>query len=129
VRVRSEPATHPSIAQQVAWSNAGLSGADAIGAAVESYIADNPVSVLSGASTLTLATPRREHSETVAAVGVTTLNRVVVDLAPADDANENDPEMTDLVSLSARAGTDTITFTVCFSELTSGPINLIWSAV
>ena len=64
------------------------------------------------------------HTETVTATGMTPDKQVLVALANGLDANENEPEMIDLVALSGLAGTDQLTITMTFSERTSGPINL-----
>jgi hypothetical protein len=87
-----------------------------------------PGAGVSGAAVLTLPTARIEHEETVAAVGVTPSSRVVAWLAATADDDENDPEMTDLVTLWARPLTDEIAIGVTFSTPASGPINLNWSA-
>jgi hypothetical protein len=50
-------------------------------------------------------------------------------LAPHDDADENHEQLLDLVTLTARAGLDEITFTASFSAPTCGVIKLIWSVL
>ena len=84
---------------------------------------------LAGAATVTLSAAAFQHSETVAAVGVLPASVVLVSLAPALDADDNDPELLDCVSLWATPGTDTITFGLTFSTKTVGPVKLNWSAV
>ena len=70
-----------------------------------------------------------EWTETVAAAAVVATDRIGVFLAPADDADENDPEMLDLLTLVARPDNGTIKFTASFSERTSGPIKLLWKVL
>lgn len=84
---------------------------------------------LADTATVTLGTAAFQHSETVAAVGVTPASVVLVSLAPVVDADANDPEMLDVVALWATPGTDTITFGLTFSTKTVGPVKLNWSAV
>lgn len=85
---------------------------------------------LSGTASLTVPDPagRLEHLETLAAPGVTASNRLFVGLAPVDDGDENDPELTDLICLSALAGSNSIAVTATFGGRMSGPIKLNWSA-
>lgn len=84
---------------------------------------------VSGVSGTAIVTAPRgyEHEETIAAVGVTPGMLVFATLAAALDADENDPAMIDLNTLWARAGTDEITFSLTFTEITSGPINILWT--
>ena len=84
--------------------------------------------VLRGAVTVTLPNSRIEHAETVAAVGVTPANIVMISLSPGTDADENDPEMLDVLALSARPLTDQIEITAAFGTHTSGPVRFNWSA-
>lgn len=86
---------------------------------------------LGGVATITLPIQRGqfEHEETVAAVGVTASNRVILGLAPCADDEENCPEMLDIQTFSAVPGTDTITITAAFSQLCSGPVKFNWSAL
>ena len=69
-----------------------------------------------------------EHIHTVAAAGVTPTSRLTVDLAPAPDSAENDPEMLDVQSLWASPGTGQITIGITFAAPTAGPILINWSA-
>ena len=71
----------------------------------------------------------REWSENVVAAGVTALNKIAAFLAPAADSDENEPEMLDLVALSAKAGAGNITFALSFSAPTSGPVKLLWKVL
>lgn len=84
---------------------------------------------LSGTATVTLSAAAFQHSQTVAAVGVTPAKTVLVSLAPALVTDENDPELLDCVSLWGTPGTDTITFGLTFSIPSVGPVKLNWSAV
>jgi hypothetical protein len=84
---------------------------------------------LAGTATVTLTTAAFQHTETVAAVGVTPAKTILVSPAPAVDADQNDPEMLDCVALWGTPGTDTITFGLTFSTRTVGPVKLNWSAV
>ena len=69
-----------------------------------------------------------EASTVVSALGVLQTSTVTVSLAPALDADENSPELLDLVTLWAEAGTDQITLNATFSEPTSGAVKINWSA-
>lgn len=70
-----------------------------------------------------------DHQETVAALGILLTDTIFAALAPHDAGDENHEQMLDLVTLTARAGPDVITFTTAFSAPTSGPIKLIWSVL
>lgn len=83
----------------------------------------------SGDGALSMPTGRYEHTETIAALGVTASQRISVWLHPALDTDENTPDMTDLISLAAAPGTDQITVTASFREPTSGPLKIQWSAL
>ena len=69
-----------------------------------------------------------EASTVVSAPGVLPTSTVTVSLAPTLDADENSPELLDLVTLWAEAGTDQITLNATFSEPTSGAVKINWSA-
>ncbi len=88
---------------------------------------------VSGAATVTitgLAAGSIEWSETVAAVGLTTSNRVFVQLAPPDNTLENDPEMLDIAAMSAAClANDTLTVTMAFTTPTRGPIALLYGVM
>lgn len=84
---------------------------------------------LAGTATVTIPTAAFQHSETVAAVGVTPASVVLVGLSPAVDADDNDPELLDVVALWATPGTDQITFGLTFSTPAVGPVKLNWSAI
>jgi hypothetical protein len=79
----------------------------------------------------TITIPNGEFSwqETVTATGVTPSKIIILGLAPALDADENDPELLAVASLAAAAGTDQITITASFDEPANGPVKLNWSAL
>lgn len=85
---------------------------------------------LTGSATIIAPGPTGviEWEETVAATGIVPASRIFLSLAPAADDDENCPEMLALSSLSALAGSDQITVTAAFAEVTSGPVKLNWSA-
>ena len=70
----------------------------------------------------------REWSETVAASGVLTSHRLLIGLAPADDSDENDPELLDVLAVAARAQAGALEVSASFAEPTSGPVKFNWSA-
>lgn len=78
------------------------------------------------AQTLTLSSAAYELSQTVAVGGVTTASRITTWLAPANDSDENDPEMLDLVAMWATPGTGSITFGMTFDTLTSGNVKIYY---
>lgn len=83
---------------------------------------------LSGTTQIIVPADALEHRQSVTAPGITPASRLFVILAPVPDSAENDPELIDLLTLSASPGTDTITVSITFSQPTSGPIFLNWSA-
>jgi Collagen triple helix repeat (20 copies) len=87
-------------------------------------------SPLSGTALLSLVNPagKLEHFESVAAAGVTPSSRLFVALAPTNDDDENDTELSDLAAISASPGTGSIAITAAFSAPMSGPIKINWSA-
>ncbi|HAI59344.1 MAG TPA: hypothetical protein DCM32_05645 [Xanthomonadaceae bacterium] len=80
-----------------------------------------------GTITVTPAGGALEWLETIPAAGVTPASRVEVRLAGATDADENDPEMIELLGLWGTPGTGTITVGASFGRAVGGPINLHWS--
>lgn len=84
---------------------------------------------LSGLATVTVPNNSLQWSETVAATGVTGSSRILLSIAPHDDADENDAEMLDVAAMSAAPGTGQITVEMAFSTRTAGPIKLNWVAV
>lgn len=99
-----------------------------INAALEALAGGGSGGGLAGTATVTLTQAVLQHSQTVAAAGVTASKVVLVSLAPALDTDENDPELLDVVALRATPGTDAITFGLTFNVPTVGPIKLNWSA-
>ncbi len=83
---------------------------------------------LSGISIVTVPNNSLSWTQTVSATGVTPSSVVVTQIAPHDDSDENDSEMLDVMAMSARPGTDQITFTLAFATSTAGPIKLAWRA-
>jgi hypothetical protein len=88
---------------------------------------------VSGSATVTITGLARgsiEWSETVAAVGLVSGSRVFVQLAPPDNALENDPEMLDIAAMSAAClANDTLTVTMAFTTPTRGPIALLYGVM
>lgn len=84
---------------------------------------------LSGLATVTVPNNSLQWSETVAATGVTGSSRILLSIAPHDDADENDAEMLDVAAMSAAPGTGQITVEMAFTTPTAGPIKLNWVAV
>ena len=87
-------------------------------------------SALGGVATIRLPGGRgvREWRESVAAPGVTATSRVQLGLAPADDIQENDPELLFPIALWARPAADTIHIGAAFAHPVAGAVSLIWSA-
>lgn len=98
--------------------------------AVSAFAAGGGVGA-SGILTITLPGFRGafEHTETVAVAGVSASDRIMLALAPHLDTDENGHDMLDVKTLAANAGTDTIEVVATFSELTSGPIKLIYKVI
>jgi hypothetical protein len=74
--------------------------------------------------TLPSGAGRIEHEETIAVAGVTLGQRVMINVAPHDDSDENDETMLDIRSMAARALNGAIRVRMAFGVLTSGPIKL-----
>lgn len=85
-------------------------------------------SVLRGVVEVTLPNGRGvlEHTQTVAAEGVTTGSVISVSLAPHSDADENSPELLDLSSISATPLTNSLAVTLTFATRTSGVVKLAY---
>ena len=81
-----------------------------------------------GTAVLAVADNALEASTVIAAPGVLPASIVMVSLAPSLDADENTPELLDLVTLWAEAGTDQINLNATFSDPTSGAVKINWSA-
>jgi hypothetical protein len=88
---------------------------------------------VSGSATVTVTGPAAgsiEWSQTVAATGLVSGSRVFVQLAPPDNAQENDPEMLDIAAMSAAClANDTLTVTMAFATPTRGPIPLLYGVM
>ena len=78
--------------------------------------------------TITDPAGRYEHQEILVAPGITPSSRLFAALAPASDADENDPEFTDLLALAASPGVNSLNITAAFATAMSGPIKINWSA-
>ena len=83
---------------------------------------------LTGTGLLAVADNALEASTVIAAPGVAATSIITVSLAPSLDADENSPDLLDLVTLWAEAGTDQITLNATFSDPTSGAVKINWSA-
>jgi hypothetical protein len=71
-----------------------------------------------------------EWTQTVSAPGLTSGSLVFVQLAPPDDALENDPEMLDIAAMAAACtSNDTLTVTMAFATPTIGPIALYYGVM
>ncbi len=81
-----------------------------------------------GTGVLAVADNAVEASTVIAAPGVLPTSLITVSLAPSVDADENSPELLDLVTLWGEAGADQITLNATFSEPTSGAVKINWSA-
>ena len=81
-----------------------------------------------GTAVLAVADNALEASTVIAAPGVLPASIVMVSLATTPDADENSPELLDLVTLWGEAGTDQITLNATFSDPTSGAVKINWSA-
>jgi hypothetical protein len=68
------------------------------------------------------------HSETLAALGLTPASVVLPSLAAHADTDENSEELLDLVTLTAKAGTGTVTVSLAFATPTTGPIRVNYIA-
>ena len=77
---------------------------------------------------VTVANNALEASTVIAAQGVLPASIVTVALAPSLYADKNCAELLDFVTLWAEAGTDQITLNATFSDPTSGPVKINWSA-
>lgn len=69
-----------------------------------------------------------EWTETAACPGALPGDMILCQIAPGTDADENTAETIDLVTLSAVAGADEITFTITLSTPLSGPVLINWKA-
>lgn len=81
-----------------------------------------------GTGVIAVADNALEASTVIAAPGVLPTSLITVWLAPSIDADENSPELLDLLTLWGEPGTEQITLNVTFSGSTSGPVKINWSA-
>ena len=81
-----------------------------------------------GAGVLAVADNAVEASTVIAAPGVLPTSLISVSLAHSIDADENSPELLNLVTLWGEAGADQITLNATFSDPTSGAVKINWSA-
>ncbi|AXQ69708.1 hypothetical protein HOU03_gp126 [Caulobacter phage CcrSC] len=72
--------------------------------------------------------PRYEWEQAINDASLTGSEVIQTWLAPASSSDENEPEMLDLVALTAQASAGVVIFKLSFSELTSGPIRLHYKA-
>jgi len=73
---------------------------------------------------------RLEHRQVISAVGVLPTNEIVIRLDPATtDTDENEPEMLDVFSLVAVAGTDEFEVIATFQTKQSGAIKLRYEVI
>ena len=89
---------------------------------------DFNIGPFTGTGILTVADNAFEASTIIAAPGVAPSSIITLCLALSLDADENSPELLDLVTLWAEAGTDQITLNATFSDPTSGAVKINWSA-
>ena len=83
---------------------------------------------LMGVGILAVADNAFEVSTVISAPGVAITSIINVSLAPSLDADENSPDLLDLITLWAEAGTDQITLNATFADPTSGAVKINWSA-
>ena len=89
---------------------------------------DFNIGPFTGTGILAVADNALEASTIISAPGVAPTSIITVALAPSLDADENSPELLDLVTLWAEAGTDQIILYATFSDPTSGAVKINWSA-
>ncbi len=80
------------------------------------------------AATVTITTASIEWTQTLTDANLVGTENLFAWLVPTTDADENCPEMTDLVTITATAAAGSVTITLTFSELTSGPIKVAYKA-
>lgn len=67
-----------------------------------------------------------EHREIIPQAGITPSSRINVFLDAHLDSDANDPEMLDILTVGARAGTENFELIFNFSQRTSGPIKICY---
>lgn len=85
-------------------------------------------SVLNGIGVVTVPYDSYDHTETIAAVGVTPASNVFGALGVFTDGDENSIEFLEIGAMNCVPGTDQITFNLAFLQRTQGLIRLKWSA-
>lgn len=70
-----------------------------------------------------------EWTETVAAAGIASGQKILISLGAHSDSDENTAEMLDISCIEAIAGTDQITISASFRERTAGIIRFNYMAV
>ena len=83
---------------------------------------------ITGTGVLTVPDNALEASTTIAAPSVTPGSTIAVSLASSVHADENSPELLDLITLWGEAGADQFTLNATFSDPTSGAVKINWSA-
>lgn len=128
--ITGKPATFPPEAHTQALSTLTQSGATTGQVAQWNgsvWVPATPAGGASGDATITVPNNSLEWTEAISAP-VTAGQRVTVALAGAADSDENDPELLDVASLAAVAGSSTLTFTIAFAAPAAGPVKLNWIA-
>lgn len=130
VPVQEEGSTVTASPTAINFVGAGVTATDVAGVATVT-IPGGGGSGLAGLATITLTEQRGalEHRQTVTAVGVTAGMKIWLSLVGVDDSVENDPEMMDILALSAKALSGQLEIIAAFGTPTSGPIELNWSAI
>ena len=83
---------------------------------------------ITGTGVLAVADNALEATTVISAPGIAPTSIITLALAPSLDADENSPELLDLVALWAEAATDQITLNATFADPTSGAVKINWSA-
>lgn len=91
----------------------------------------SPVSpVMKGTITITVPAPGAyEHEQTVGVGGMLATTLVLLGIGSHTDADENHESGLDILSMGAKPGIDTITVSISFGTLTSGPIKINYIGV
>ena len=84
---------------------------------------------LGGVVTATIPSASMQHTQTLAAAGVTPTSIVTLSFAATTDLDENTPELLTACNMMAIPGTNQITVNLSFRRPESGPIKLNWSAI
>lgn len=128
VDITGKPATFPPDAHTHPLSALTQSGATSGQVAQwngSSWVPANQAA--SGQVTVTVPNNAMEWEEAVAA-SVNPGQRITVSLAGVNDDEENDPELLDVASVAALAGSGALTVTIAFATPAAGPVKLNWIA-